>query len=534
MLSFVSFVNRISELSLIEQAFHDLLYKQHLTTPILDFYGVEGIGKTSILTKIIEKCDENTIPYISAEADLDLPQFSKKIREQIKRYSKTPLLKDVEHAEPGELLRALLERGPLVMLLDAVDTTNESQLLQIENLLRDLIIYNKFFVVLTSRRRIDFEHDKSVARKLLVVPVQPLDRQGTDLYLDSINFPADSPLRETIFEWTRGYPLAMNTMVQALNEGITPTEEQGRQNLMARIVESVIARRLLAQVKTEDPAWIKTALNLLAVPRRFNLVIMQKLIERFEPELSLSNSLAYMTLPKRIAKSTGVIGWDLVKAGFAIDEPVRNILLLQLKIGHPTRYYEINSFLAEMNWQNASEVSGSDRIRYQREYLYHRANNVEESLVPQILRDTVVNIIQDAEQNIDQLVQFSTEFLQDNELKEELGVNFPLVLEMLYSYLSQQMQLLYEREMDDEKRFRYLRDFFYYTVRNPTGANFDIASLAATLKERILLLQEQEGARHMLKLYEDLGHDTLFVQALGNEYAVLHALLRKDSDSSEE
>lgn len=532
--SFVSFVNRVSELSLIEEAFSDLLNKQHLSSPIIDFYGVEGIGKTSILTKVIEKCDENTIPYISAEAEQDLPQFSKKIREQIKKYYKTQILKDVEDAEPVELLRALLERGPLVMLLDAVDTTNESQLSQIENLLSALIIYNKFFVVLTSRRRIAFENDKSVARKLLAFPVQPLDREGTELYLDTINFPADSPLRETIFEWTRGYPLAMNAMVQALDEGITPVEEQGRQNLMARIVESVIAKGLFAQVKTEDPTRIKMALNLLAVPRRFNLVIMQKLIERFEPELSLSNSLAYMTLPKRIAKLTGVIGWDLIKAGFAIDEPVRNILLLQLKIGQPERYYELNRFLAETNWQNASEVTGSDRIRYQREYLYHCANSVEESSVPQILRSAVINIIQDAEQNPDQLVQFSAEFIQDNELKEDLGANVNIVLEMIYSYLAQQMQLLYEQEIDDERRFRYLHDFFYYTVHNPTMADLDIPSLATTLKERILLLQEQEGARHMLKLYEDLGEDTAFVQALGNEFTVLHALLRKDSDSSEE
>ncbi len=531
---FVSFVNRVSELSLIEEAFSDLLYKQHLNTPILDFYGVEGIGKTSILTKVIEKCDENAIPYISADADQDLPQFSKKIREQIKRYYKTNLLKDAENAEPVELLRALLERGPLVMLLDAVDTTNENQLLQIENLLRELILYNKFFVVLTSRRKIAFEHDTSVARKLLAFPVQPLDREGTDLYLNSINFPADSPVRETIFEWTRGYPLAMNAMVQALDEGITLTEEQGRQNLMARIVESVIARGLLAQVKTEDPVWIKTALNLLAVPRRFNLVIMQKLIERFEPELSLSNSLAYITLPKRIAKSTGVIGWDLIKAGFAIDEPVRNILLLQLKIGQPEHYYDLNRFLAEMNWQSASEVTGSDRIRYQSEYLYHRANSVEEIFVPQILEDAVANIIRDAEQTPDQLVQFSTDFIEDNELKEDLGVNVSIVLTMLYSSLARQMQLLYEQEMDDEKRLRHLYDFFYYTVHNPTLADLDRSSLTTTLKEHILLLQEQEGARHMLKLYEDLGKDTVFVQALGNEFTVLHALLRKDSDSSQE
>lgn len=435
---FVSFVNRVSELSLIEEAFRDLLNERPLSTPIIDFYGVEGIGKTSILTRVIEKCVEHTIPYISADADQDLPQFSKKIRAQIQEYPTTSSLKDFERAGPVELIRALLEQGPLVLLLDAVDTTNEEQLLQIENLLRDLLLYKNLFVVLTSRRSISFEHDKSVARKLLIFPVQPLDREGTELYLDSIDFPADSPLRQTIFEWTRGYPLAMNAMVQALDEGITPAQEQGRQDLMTRIVESVISKGLLAQVKTEDPAWIKTALNLLAVPRRFNLVIMQKLIERFEPALRLGTSMAYMTLPKRIARSTGVIGWNLARAGFAIDKPVRNILLLQLKIGQPERYYELHSFLARMNWQNASEVAGTDRIRYQREYLYHSVNSVEESLLPQTVQSAMKEIIQDAEQNPGQLAQFLAEFLQDNDLQEDLSIHVNIIMVMISQSLPQQ------------------------------------------------------------------------------------------------
>jgi len=528
----VSFVNRVSELSLIEEAFSDLLNKEHLNTPIIDFYGVEGIGKTSILTKVIEKCDENKIPYIKAEADNDLVQFSNTIKTLIKKYTTVQALKELEATEPMALTRALLEQGPLVMLLDAIDTTNESQILHLENLLRELIIYNKLFVVLTSRRSISFEKDKSVARKLTTFAVRPLDRESTELYLNSIQFPIDPALRETIFEWTRGYPLAMNAMVQALNEGITPTQEPGKQSLMARIVERVIDQGLLASIKTEDIEWVKTTLNLLAVPRRFNLIIMQKLIERFEPELKLSNSLAYLTVPKRIAKSTGVIAWDMIKAGFAIDEPVRNILLLQLKIGQPERYYELNQFLAEINWQNASEAIGLDRIRYQREYLYHSANSVEEDAIPYILQKTVAQIIQGAEQDPDPLIQFQIEFTQDNELQDNLGKNVNIVQEMIYSHLAQQMRLLYEQEKDDKKRFRYLYDFFYYTVHNPTTT--DKASLATDLKARILLLQEQEGARHILKLYEELREDDAFVQALGSEFTNLHALLRKDSDSSEE
>src|SRR5271166_3277785 len=116
-----SFVNRVPELSLIEEAFGDLLNDERLVrTPIIDFYGVEGIGKTSILAKVIEKCNENQVPYIQADANQDLPKFSKGIIEQVRKYyTQLPFQLEAsdELTQSVELTKALLEQGPLVMLL---------------------------------------------------------------------------------------------------------------------------------------------------------------------------------------------------------------------------------------------------------------------------------------------------------------------------------------------------------------------------------------------------------------------------------
>ena len=44
------FVNRETELALIDEAVEALLDKQRLLrTPIIEFYGVKGIGKTTLL-----------------------------------------------------------------------------------------------------------------------------------------------------------------------------------------------------------------------------------------------------------------------------------------------------------------------------------------------------------------------------------------------------------------------------------------------------------------------------------------------------
>ena len=371
------FINREPELRLIDDALGDLINKERLLrTPIIDFYGVEGIGKTSILSEVAQKCTERLVPCIQADASHDQPEFAQHIIQQTARYHILPLPQPDDTDTFVQLVQStktLLEQGPLVMLLDAVDVTNEVQLEFIEKLLSALIVHNKFFVILTSRTNISFDHERSVARKLTSRPLQPFDREHSELYLEYTGYSFSSEVRDVIFEWTRGYPLAMDVMVHAITQqGIDPLLEQGKQDLIAIIVERVITASVLKNVKQQDMPWFHTILNLLAVPRRFNLVIMQELIERFESDLKLANSLAYMALPKRIAP-TGVLGWNLAKAGYALDDPVRNILLLALKTRSPERYYAINRFLAKTNWRNAADVTGSDRIRYQREYLYHSA-----------------------------------------------------------------------------------------------------------------------------------------------------------------
>src|SRR5690242_12480600 len=104
-----SFINREPELRLITSALDDLLLnKEHLLrTPIIGFYGISGIGKTSILKQAIQKCSEMQIPYIDINTSLGL---------------KDTLEQSIE------LSKHLLEQGPLVMLLDAVDDANKSQL----------------------------------------------------------------------------------------------------------------------------------------------------------------------------------------------------------------------------------------------------------------------------------------------------------------------------------------------------------------------------------------------------------------------
>ena len=524
------FVNREPELKVIEEAFSDLLDQDRLLrTPIIDFYGVEGIGKTSLLERVVQKCDEKDVRRIWANAGQDLSQVEQSIIKQAREYARQTPLEFEPTAHLAQLVvqstQELLKQGsPLVMLLDSIDTTNESQLEWLEKILSELAVYNKFFVVMTSRRSIPFEKEKSIARKLKPIPIKPLDRASSEDYLDLFQQERlTPPIRQLIFEWTQGYPLAMNSMVDLIvNHDLNPLDEQGRLELVQQIVDRVITQGLLRDIKSEERTWLQKALRLLAIPRRFNLVIMQKLIEKFEPDLKLGKSLSYIVLPNRITQATEVLSWKMEKAGFAIEEPVRHILLLQWKIVSPLRYRQINQYLAELNWDNAKAITGPDHIRYQREYFYHSANSLEAQQLQPLLSQTIQQIILAAEEEPDRLIQFVEEFMQDEELKEALGKQMTVVQHLLFADLAQKMYEAYEQEAEQEKSRRYLHSFFYYTVHDPEAHD-----IQALIKQKLLQLLEKEDAVFMLRLYEDLGYDKKFKEALGADFELFHENIRQ-------
>src|SRR5947209_5207548 len=137
------FINRGPELRLIEEAFDDLLNKEaFLHTPIIDFYGVKGIGKTSILKKVVQTCNHNKIRYIQADASQSSPAFFQEIINQARQYNGTPPPSNPDNLRDQFVIitRELLKKGPLVILLDEVDTTSANKLESIEEMLGDLVM----------------------------------------------------------------------------------------------------------------------------------------------------------------------------------------------------------------------------------------------------------------------------------------------------------------------------------------------------------------------------------------------------------
>jgi hypothetical protein len=420
------FVDRDREMQLIEDSFEILRNKDKLLrNPILEFYGVSGIGKTLLLKRIKERCNITKFPCIWVDLVRQKDIIQNEVINQVTNY----LSRNSLQMEPSavQAIKALLEQGPVVMLFDAVDEVSNEQLLEIEELLHNLIHDENLFVVLASKTMTEFKNQRSITRKLKWLSLDTLDQSSCEEYLDkweqhhtSAEAPMESEVRELIITWTRGYPLAMNVMIEAIHQHIDPRTDAGKQTVLDLLQKRVIEQEILKGIEGEWKDTCFTALRLLSVPRRSNLIIMEELIRKFAPALSLKrqSSLAYFSLPNELHEATHVLSWNLEKAGFAVEAPVRHLLLLLYRSAQPQEYFDVQEFLATLNAQLASEVTGQERARYAREYLYHLAHTPPPAQQGQRIKEAVETILQEQPAI---LQPFFEEFAQDLELKEALG-----------------------------------------------------------------------------------------------------------------
>lgn len=525
----IRFINREAEMTLIDDAFEALRdYNESLLrTPIVNFYGVEGIGKTAIVKHVESKCKDQNVQYILIETIKDARDLSYKLFRQVKKYNISLSFADEEDANLSQqsinATKALLKQGTVVMLLDAVDATNEELVAQIAGTLHgvidDVADDNKLFVVLTSRKCLLFENDRLISRKLTSLQLKPFDQKSSQDYLDSIGTPLTKEVRSYIYEWTRGYPLAMEVMTEAIIERhLDPRNAEDQRELLELIQERVVDQGVLANLKGERLETYKAALTLLCIPRRFNLAIMQELIENFEPDLKRQSGLSYMSLPRTLNQDTDVLSWNMLKAGYSIDASVRNVFILKNKIENSERLQEIHRFLAALNAKLASSVPGSDRIRYLREYLYHSTLTEDEQAIEQIVRQTVEMI---AKEPFALFEQFHEEFLQDKELKEALAGHASIV-ESLFDKHQAQENYASALETTGPERIAHLREFFYYTINDPQIGDLQ-AILAASVRE----LLSRESTENTIDTLNALLSDDILKQLLGGRFALFSSLIQE-------
>src|SRR5579871_6539109 len=109
------FVDRDREMRLIDASVQILLDKKRLLrNPILEFYGVSGIGKTLLLEQIKKRCYATNLPCIWVDLAAKKGTFQGEVVGQVQNYLQnddTPFEQLAVSA-----IKALLKHGPVVLL----------------------------------------------------------------------------------------------------------------------------------------------------------------------------------------------------------------------------------------------------------------------------------------------------------------------------------------------------------------------------------------------------------------------------------
>ncbi len=350
----------------------------------------------------------------------------------------------------------------------------------------------------------------SVSRRLTTVQLKPFDREHCTSYVSKLADNNIEPeVQDIVFEWTGGYPIAVNAMVHAIrNEKLDPMKEQDRVQILSMITEYVIKQGILSDTvqAPDNPQWYQTMLSLFAVPRRCNIPMMQRLTETFAPEYRLSGNLAYLALPKKINQAADVLSWNQSKAGFSMDASIRHVFLNKLQIEQPERYTAIHQFLADINKREAMKYTGTDRIRALQEYLYHSACCEEDAELQKIVEKTVQQFIAESTTDpwfsVENLSSFHEEFMRDEELKAVLGTNSDTVVSLIFRRFAMINRQLTETALSTPERVDYLREFFNYSILDP--AVNDVRWLAQQIIQQIVR-EESSDIRH--RLYALLSSD---------------------------
>lgn len=460
----VPLINREKELNLVREAIAALTSDDRLVeTPIVNFFGLPGIGKSRLLDEIINIYDPQQVHWLRLDAHEDIPVFSATAASRVEHYlpeARPPASLDAS----VELLKALLAQASLVLLVDNVESTDEQQVSFLETILKELILSNNIFIVIASQGELSFPTQRKIRRKLTPQSLALLDKAASRQYFLAGLPSLSEEQQEHLFRWTQGHPLAMEELIHALNEHADLADENVQSQLLRRLLDALITRRLHERVP-EEQEWFENMLRLLAVPRRFNVIFIRLLVERFAPgSYRLSSSVEYVKLPQKIGQVTGVLQWKRELAGFALEEPVRTLLLLQLKMQSAGNYHALNAFLADLNWQYARETEHmEDRVQYEKEFVYHQLVDAEHHGKIAAATAALQKVFALAAGEQTQLLHFQDEFFADRELQEELGADVVPVRQQVYRGIADVLYRAYRAASPDSRGqafdalFSYLR-----------------------------------------------------------------------------
>jgi hypothetical protein len=394
-----NFVNRDNELDYINTLLGNLVVGNESRTRVVEYYGIAGIGKSTLLNKICEICENLGLIHIyidisenNAENDqskllgvlieilkglnIDYAEHSA-LNSEIFNYrmaiEKEKNWNATINLAVQKLITSLLSdiKGrDFVLLIDSIDKLAPETLTILE---RDFFVQsvsnNPIMILLAGCKKINWGN-YNLKRILEIRKLEPLSKESTVEQLDALGC---QNYKDEIYDITNGHPLSTIIAKNLLDEIELATDRQaGREEfgdyecrLIQAVEDEVIKNKVMESVNPELFPIIRT----LSIPRIFDKKLVGEILSADMPSLRWDYQEADQLI--ETLKDLGVVEWS--KHGYALkmDATVRNILSLYLRFCNQEKYLQITKALISF-YENRiiSNFDPTDVV----EALYHLAD----------------------------------------------------------------------------------------------------------------------------------------------------------------
>jgi len=345
------FVGRKEQIGLMEDCIGIVQYGGSVSWAVINFHGVVGIGKTALLRELQTRIISKELPC--AFIDFAEPQSRTSVREAAANLTK-------DHHAPAVLFLDTLEKAE-PELLDWME----------DEVIGPLIRTDRALVIAASRiphRWKQFE----VRRRVYAAPLDRFDEPTTREQLPE----QYSALASRIMRLTYGHPFGNVYVLQDIQkieqEVGRPFEradfDEYQTRLVQELVEQLIERVVMEGVSPD----IKQAYRVMALARHFDVNVLRRLLTRFVQEPFADKSAAYFLGVVGAMVKTTLVEWSSARRGYMLDDTIRWMLALHMKLTNRQRYEQINQELIGL-YDEWIERVPENRSGFIIERLYHEA-----------------------------------------------------------------------------------------------------------------------------------------------------------------
>lgn len=435
MIETVNIVNRVEEIRLVTTRLDNLIHNVPVPDPVLFFYGVPYVGKTTLLKYIYKLALERNLPAVLLDFDREqitdsgtlanhydgevgfanlVNDLFVRLRESRKLADITPASEEqniqIDTTQLLSFIHQIQENlgRPIVLLFDTLeDIAPETFIWLQERILVPLLQTGQLFVAMAGWT--DHQESKqsliwSVSRFTKVCPLRSFDAESTELQLQALQPGSARFASKNILALTGGIPGLNRQLI--LQQG----HIQDEIDMISYLVNQVIFHRFSGRGLDE----VRKELIAVAPFRQFDTRLLQHLLEQLWPATYKDMTLGQTRNTLRKLRLTSLVQQHADTYGYAIPHDLRRVLDSYVYMRQPGHYLQINS-LAVLWFRK--EISDGDYPMIVNE-LYHLASlwRYAQEYGPPQLED---------------FVQLSTEFSHHNTCLEHLQQRVVFVLEPL-------------------------------------------------------------------------------------------------------